>query len=231
MKRLQMRVRGDHLRRGVEQEACLAGIEHFQVIIAVTHCNGVVIDALKSPNSGEFGVLDAHFMGEDLSIGRYFQAVAEDGRHAELFHERKGKLFKGVAQDHSLHFCAQRIQEFPGAGKRIDLGDHLLHFPQAEAVLFQCGDTPAHELVIVGFVSRGAAQFGNAAFFRKGDPDLRRKDAFHIQAYNVHRQFSFFVFVSVSEGRIPQRRLCRSHRCGGLAFLSALQCSAERGYR
>ena len=32
----EMRVGFDHCRRGVEEEACLAGVEHFQVIVAVS---------------------------------------------------------------------------------------------------------------------------------------------------------------------------------------------------
>ena len=57
---------------------------------------------------------------------------------------------------------------------------------QAEAVLLQNTETPAHELVIIRLVARGARQLGNAALAGKFDPNFGDEHALHIKAGNIH---------------------------------------------
>ena len=81
-----MRIGSNQLRRSVEKESGLAGIEHLKVVIAVTDRNGVIMDALESFDGGKLTVLDTHFVGKDFSGRGDLQGVAQDGRHAELLH-------------------------------------------------------------------------------------------------------------------------------------------------
>ena len=104
--------------------------------------------------------------------------------------------FSGKQQH--LRLGAEGVEEFARAGKGVDRGDDLLDLAQAEAVLLQDAEAPAHELVVVGLVARRAAELGNAARLRERDPDFGHEDALDIQADNVH----FFFFPLFAQAGI-----------------------------
>ena len=109
------------------------------------------------------------------------QAVTEQRGAAKLAHERIGELFEGVGENHHLDAAAEFVEELGGAGERRETADDVLDFREGDAVAVEDVDAVEHQLVVIGLVPRGAAQFGQAGAFGDGDPDFRREDAFHVE--------------------------------------------------
>ena len=65
-----------------------------------------------------------------------FQRIAEQGRIAELFHQRCGKLREGVADQDHLGEGAQLVKELFCTRQRINFFNRSLNFFQSKAVLF-----------------------------------------------------------------------------------------------
>ena len=170
----------------LEEETRLAGLDHTQVVVAVSGGDGLIAHGLQGLHRGELGLLAAHLEAGDFPVGSHLQAVAEDGGPAQLFHQGLCKLLKGVAEDDHLGHGAQLIQKLLGPGQGVDLGDGGLDLLQTQSVLLQDAQTPAHELVVVGLIPGGALELRDAALFRKGDPDFGDQNALHIQTYDIH---------------------------------------------
>ena len=178
----------------LEEKARLAGLDHAQVVVAVSGGNGVIAHGLQGLHRGELGLLTAHLKAGDLPVGGHLQAVAEDGGPAQLAHQGLGKLLKGVAEDDHLGHGAQLIQKLLGPGQGVDLGDGGLDLLETQPVLLQDTKAPAHQLVVVGLIPGGALELGNAALLGKGDPDLGDQNALHIQTGDIHGSSSSFAF-------------------------------------
>ena len=56
-------------------------------------------------------IVDDPVVGDD-------EPVAQDRRHAELAHERRGELLERVGEDHHLRPAAQLVEELARAGER-----------------------------------------------------------------------------------------------------------------
>ena len=52
---------------GPEQETCLAGKDHIEIVIAVSAGDGVEANGLQSLYRAEFGLLNAHLITGDLA--------------------------------------------------------------------------------------------------------------------------------------------------------------------
>ena len=175
------------LLRALEQETRLAGLDHTQIVIAVAAGDGLVSNGLQCLDRGQLGLLYPHFVAGDLPVLRHLQGVAENGGPAQLFHQGLGELLKGVAQDDHLGDGAQLVQKRLSTGERIDLCNRLLDFPESQAVFLQNSQAPFHQFVVIRLVPGRPPQFRNSAGLRECNPNLRHQNAFHVQAYNVHR--------------------------------------------
>lgn len=180
---------------GLEQEAGLAGLDHTQVVEAVTGGDGLEAAGLQGLHRGQLRLGAAHPEAGDLAGGGHLQGVAEQGGPVQLLHQGLGELLKGVAEDDHLGLLPQGIQELPGTGQGVDGGDDLLDLLQSQAVLLQNAQPPVHQLVVIRLIPGGALQLRNPAGLCKGDPDLRDQHAFHIQTDCVHFETPFLVFV------------------------------------
>ena len=56
LERRDIRVVGDDLRCGAEQETCFAGLDHVQVIVAVAGGDSVKADGLECLHGGKLGL-------------------------------------------------------------------------------------------------------------------------------------------------------------------------------
>lgn len=64
----------------LEQEACLAGLDHTQIVMAVAAGDGLEADGLQCLDRSIFGILHTHLKSGDLSVLSYFQRITENGR-------------------------------------------------------------------------------------------------------------------------------------------------------
>jgi len=113
------------------------------------------------------------------------QPVAEQRGPAELAQQRRGKLLEGIRQDDDLDLGAERIEELPGPGERVQCADDLLDIGELQAVLLQELEPAAHELVVVRLIAGGPAQRGDARLFRNGNPNLGSQHSLHVQGYDA----------------------------------------------
>ena len=169
-----------------EEEARLARLNHGKIVEAVAGGDGLIAHGLEGPDGGELRLLASEAEVRDLAAGGDHQLVAEQRRPAELLHQGLGKLGAGVAQNDGLGDGSELIQKLLRARQGVDGGDHVLDLLEAEAVFLQNAETPAHELVVIGFIACGAAKLGDAACLRKGDPDLGDQYALQIKACDIH---------------------------------------------
>ena len=128
LKRRELRIIRFDFLRAAEQEARAAGEDHVEVVIAVAGGDGLITDGLERADSRQLGLRAAHRKVGDLAGGGHDEAVAEDRRPAELFHQRLGKLGKRIAEDDGLRLAAadcvdreffKRLHSFT-KGKRED---------------------------------------------------------------------------------------------------------------
>ncbi len=133
--RRNLRIVGFDFIGRAEQEACLAW-NHAEIIIGIAACDRFESDRLQCFDRGELRLLDSHLKAGDLSVVCDFQGVAEQGRIAEFFHQRCGKLREGVADQDHLGEGAQLVEELSCARQWIDLLNRSLNLFQSQAVLF-----------------------------------------------------------------------------------------------
>ena len=110
----------------------------------------------------------AELVAGDVIIGDD-EAMAEQRGPAELAHERLRELLEGVGEDDDLHERAEFAEKFRATWQRRECGDDGLDVGELEAVAVEDREPAGHELVVVRFVARGAAEFRDAGFFGDGD--------------------------------------------------------------
>ena len=169
-----------------EQESGFARLNHRQVVMTVSTCDGFISDRLQRLNRGVLRLLNSHLIAGDLAVLSYLEGVAEDGGHTEFFHKRSRKLGKGIGKDDDLAAASQLVKELLGAGHGVYLGDSLLDLFKTETVLLEDTDAVLHELIVIGLVPCGPLELGDAACFRKSDPDLGDKDSFKVETGDIH---------------------------------------------
>lgn len=171
---------GDHVFGGVDQDAGVGLAEHRGVVERIAGGDDVVVEALEGFDGVALLVGEAELVTGDAVVFDD-QAVAEERRPVELADERDGELLEGVGEDDELDAAAEGVEEIDGAGERGKGADDLLDFGEGDAVAIEDIDTVAHQLVVIGFVTRGAAELGDAGAFGDGDPDFGREDALHVE--------------------------------------------------
>ena len=202
----ELRIVPDDRLGTAEENALLAGLQHVQIVEAVADGDGLVADGLEGADGGELGVFDPQLKAVDHAVVAHGQLVAEQRWPAQLLHQGAGELREGVADDDGLGEAAQLVQEFLCARQRVDLGDGLLDFLQAEAVLTQNAEAPVHELGVIRLVPGGAAELGDAADLRKRDPDFRDKDALKVKADHIHNTFLLILLIVSEHPRKQETR-------------------------
>ncbi|MNP26262.1 hypothetical protein D3C76_1191070 [compost metagenome] len=125
--------------------------------------------------------------------------MAEQGREAQLAHQRLGELIEGVRQDHHLEALAQPVDELDGAIERLERGDHFLNVGELQAVLVENSQALLHQHVVVGNVPGSGPEGFDPGFFGEGDPDFRNQHTFKIQTGNFHKTLPFVLIIESSE--------------------------------
>ena len=115
------------------------------------------------------------------------EVVAQDGRLAELGHERPGELGERVGEQHDLCPGPQLVEELGRARQRRQLGDDLGDRRHAEPVALEQVEAVPHQDVVVGLVARRAAQLLDAGALGDGDPDLGQQDALDVECHQRGR--------------------------------------------
>lgn len=87
----------------LEEEACLRGANHTEVVVAVACGYSLKAYRLERSYGRELRILNTHSEAGYLSVVGYLKRIAEYGRHTELLHKRRGKLRKGIA--YNYHLC------------------------------------------------------------------------------------------------------------------------------
>ena len=184
---LDVGVGGADFLRGAEEEAGLGGADHFKVIVAVAGGDGVDSAAgLESAHGVELRVPRAKFVAAHVAVGVGLDGVREKRRPAHLAHQRATEDVEGVGDDYHLGGFAKPVQKIHRAGEGLYRVDHSDHLVKRQPVPAQEVDAEAHQLVEVGFVARGAAEFGDADLVGEGDPDFGDENALHVKADYVH---------------------------------------------
>lgn len=116
----------------------------------------------------------------------HFQAMTEQGRPAQLLHQRLGELIESVRKDDQLEVFAGPFDELLGSFHRVQGIDHCLDVGQAVAMLIQNLQAHTHEFVVVRNIPGGGTQFIDAGFFSEVDPDFRDQHPFQVQAQQFH---------------------------------------------
>ena len=75
-----------------EQEACLARLDHREIVEAVAGGDGLKTAALQRADSGQLCLFTAQTIVGDLAAVVHDQLVAEDRGPAELLHQRFSEL-------------------------------------------------------------------------------------------------------------------------------------------
>ena len=108
-------------------------------------------------------------------------SLAKNGGPRELPHQRLCEFREGIAQNDDLRQFAQFVEKCPGSFERGERADDLLDVRQLQAVSVQNVQAALHQHIVVRLVSSGAAQFRDAGFLRKSDPDFRDENAFEAE--------------------------------------------------
>ncbi len=176
----ELRKLADDVFRRVKKKTVIRLAEHRGVVERVAGGDDVVVERLEGGDGMSFLVGHAELIAGD-AIVRDDEAVAEERGPAHLLDERLGELLERVREDDDLGPAAQLVEKVEGARQERQTGDHGLDLRKRDAVSIHDPDTVKHELVVVGFVARGATQLGNTGALGDGDPDFRREDALHVQ--------------------------------------------------
>ena len=88
-------------------------------------------------------------------VGLDPQAVAQQGRVAQLGHQRHRELVERVGEDHHLEARTQPIQEVGSTLHGTHRSDDLLDQFEPDAVGVEDAQAVPHQLVVVGDVTGG----------------------------------------------------------------------------
>ena len=165
----------------MEEETGIGLAQHGGVVEGISGGDDAVVQRLEGGHGLLLLIGLAQLVVHDAAVRGHIQLVAEDGGPRQLAHQRLGKFSKSVAQNDDLRDGAQLIEKGLRPLQRSQRADDLLDVRQLEAVCVQDFEAALHEHIVVGLLPRGAAQFGDASFFGKGDPDFRDENAFKIE--------------------------------------------------
>ncbi|MCY1434516.1 hypothetical protein D9M71_505780 [compost metagenome] len=115
--------------------------------------------------------------------------MAQQGREAELAHQRLGEFVEGVGEDHHLEALAQPVDELDGAFQRLQGGDHFLDVGQLQAMLVEDAQTLLHQHVVIRDIAGSRLERFDTGFFSEGDPDFRNQDPFQVETGDFHERF------------------------------------------
>jgi hypothetical protein len=165
---------------GPEEDADVGFGEHEGVVVGIAGGDDPVVELAEGGDGMFLLVGEAELVIGDVVVMND-EAVAEEGGPVELTDQGCGELFEGIGEDDDRHLLAQLAEELECTREGLEGGDNLLDIGEAEVVLVEDGESPAHEAVVIGLIAGGAAQFGNAGFFGDGDPDFRGEHSFHVE--------------------------------------------------
>ena len=186
MHRRELRELADHVFRGMEQNPGMGLGQHGGVVVRVAGGHYAVVEALQGDHRLTLGVFLAQLIADNAIGFIGDQLVAQQGREAQLTHQRLGELVEGVRQNHHLEALTQPVDELNGAVQRLQGGNHFLNICQLQAVLVENAQTLLHQHVVVGNIPSGGFQRFNAGFFREGNPDFRNQHTFQVETGNFH---------------------------------------------
>ena len=170
----------------MEQDALVRFAEHGGVVVGVAGGDDAVVEGVQRFHRGALGVFLPQDVVGDAAVVVHRQAVAQQGRRAELAHQRAGELIEGVREDDQLEMLAGPLDEFHRAVQRVQGVDHLLDVRQAVAVLVEDAEPHFHQLVVVGNVPGGGAQLVDTGALGEVDPDFRNQHPFQIETKQFH---------------------------------------------
>ena len=78
------------------------------------------------------------------------------------------------------------VEKLAGTRHGAHAFNDTLNVGQLQAMTFEQIEPEAHQLVVIGFVTRGAGQFGDAGSPRKFNPDFRDQHTFKIETDDLH---------------------------------------------
>ncbi len=172
-----------YILRGMDEETDIGFEQHSGVVVGITGGDDVIIQLFQGGDGFPFLVGDAQLVIYDAVVFDD-ELVTEERRPIKVAQERGGELLEGIRENDDLGEGTQFVQEFPGAGERLERADDVLDVGKLEMMPVEDFQASAHELVIIRFVAGGAAQFGDFGLFGDGNPNFRRQDAFHVQGDN-----------------------------------------------
>ncbi len=200
----ELREFGFHFFGCVDEKTGVRFAEHGGVVVRIAGGDDAVVQRFQRGDGFLFLVRLTQFIAGDAVV-RHEQAMAKKRRPVQLFHQRRGELLERVGQNYDLRERAEFVEKFLAAGQGMQRADDFLDLRKRDAVLVEDADAIIHQLVVIRFVARGAAQFGNLGFLGDGDPDFRRQHAFHVQR---------------NDGLFHARSF--SKNCGGVEFCARI---------
>ncbi|MOA48699.1 hypothetical protein D3C78_1714800 [compost metagenome] len=84
--------------------------------------------------------------------------MAEQGREAQLAHQRLGEFVEGVRENHHLETLAQPVNEFDGAVQRLEGGDYRLDIGKLQPMLIKNAQALLHQHIVIGNITGGGPQ-------------------------------------------------------------------------
>src|SRR6266581_2053692 len=99
--------------------------------------------------------------------------MAQQSRPVELAQKRSGELLERIRKNNDLDLGTQLVEKFFAPFEWPQTADYLLDIEKLQPMVVEDGQSPAHQLVVIGLVPSGAAQFVDAGLFGHGNPDFR----------------------------------------------------------
>mmetsp|Transcript_28490 Transcript_28490/g.88624 ORF Transcript_28490/g.88624 Transcript_28490/m.88624 type:complete len:566 (-) Transcript_28490:188-1885(-) len=170
------------LLRGVDEDAVLRRLHHRNVVEGIANSNDSEVQTLERLDGLSLLVLQPQAVADDEAVRIYDEGVAEDGGVPKLLEHGHGVLLEGVREEQDAgHQGLQPLEEFPGAGQRLEVPDDLQHVLQPDVVLPQQVAAVLHELVVVGLVRRRPLQALDARLLLQREPRLGHEGALDVE--------------------------------------------------
>lgn len=177
----------DHVVGRTEEDPRIGGGEHAGVVVGVPSGEDGEAELSKRFYGVSFLILEPDVVVDDLSRRVRFDPVAEQGRPAQLFHQRIRKFVERVGQDHDLVALPKSIQELARSSERGHASDRVLDLPETESFVGENVQAEAHQPVVVRLVACGAAQRVDARAIRDVDPYFGYENTLEVEADDFHR--------------------------------------------
>lgn len=170
-----------HVGAWTKQDALVGSAQHGRVVVRIADGAGAEVQQAERGDRLALLVSLTQTVAGDPAIRVDLQAVTEDGRPAHLGEEGLGELHKGVGQDNDLGMIARPGDELDRARQWIQPTDDLVDGVDADAVPIKDLQPTTHQLVVIGLVTGGPAELGDAGPLGDADPDLRGQHPFHVE--------------------------------------------------